>query len=77
MKRYGIRQGNISFFIKLKSLESIKIPEFVPDFDPGMVISLNILTQLESQLLNCIKKRSDISEEELLPFQEKNSGKAY
>jgi hypothetical protein len=58
-----------SFFMKLKSLESIIIPEFVPDFDPGLVISLNILTQLESQLLSWIKKRSSVSEEELLAFR--------
>jgi len=58
-----------SFFRKLKSLESIIIPEYAPDFDPGIVISLNILTQLESQLLDCLKKWSDISEEELIRFR--------
>jgi len=58
-----------SLFRRLKSLESITIPEFIPDFDPGLVISLNILTQIESQLLDCIKKRSVISEEELSHFR--------
>jgi hypothetical protein len=62
------KTGKFSFFRKLKSLESIIIPEFSPDFDPGFVISLNILTQLESQLINCIKKRSSVSEEEMLRF---------
>jgi len=58
-----------SFLKKLKSLESITIPEYTPDFEPGLVISLNILTQLESQLLDCLKRRSDICEEELFRFR--------
>jgi len=63
------KTGKFSLFRKLKSLESITIPEFSLDFDPGFIISLNILTQLESQLLNCIKKRSAISEEEIFRFR--------
>lgn len=58
-----------SLFMKRKSLEGITIPEFIPDFDPGLVISLNILTQIESQLLIRIKKRLAISEEELFCFR--------
>jgi hypothetical protein len=58
-----------SFFRKLKSLESVSIPEYVPAFDPGVVISLNILTQLESRLLEWLKNRSDIKEEELFLFR--------
>jgi hypothetical protein len=53
-----------SFFSKLRSLDSISVPEFKPDFEPGMVISLNILTQLESMLIDFLKKRSKIREEE-------------
>jgi hypothetical protein len=53
----------------LKSLENIIIPEFKPDGDPGMVISLNILTQLESLLLDFLKKRSKIKEEEFNLFR--------
>ena len=66
------------FFNKLKSLESIIIPEYMPDFDPGMIISLNILTQLETRLIECLKKRSVISEDEFHRFrkeiQEKHIG---
>jgi hypothetical protein len=61
--------GNFSFFRKLKSLGSISMPEFVPAFDPGVVISLNILTQLESRLVEWLKKRSDLGEEQLLSFR--------
>jgi hypothetical protein len=67
-----------TFINKLKSLESIIIPEYIPDFDPGMVISLNLLTQLETRLIECLKKRSVISEEEFHHFrkgiQEKHIG---
>jgi hypothetical protein len=63
------KTGKFSLFRKLNSLASITIPEFTLDFDPGFIISLNILTQLESQLLNFIKKRSSVSEDEILPFR--------
>jgi hypothetical protein len=58
-----------SLFKKLKSIESIIIPEFSLDFEPGLVISLNILTQLESQLLNYLKSRSVVSNDELMLFR--------
>lgn len=63
------KTGKLSVFKKLKSLENIIIPEFKPDGDPGMVISLNILTQLESLLLDFLKKRSKIKEEEFNLFR--------
>jgi hypothetical protein len=52
-----------SFFKKMRSLDDIIVPEFKPDSNPGMVISLNILTQLESLLISYIKKKSKIKEE--------------
>jgi hypothetical protein len=58
-----------TFLRKMKSLESITIPEYSPGFDPGLVISLNIITQLESRLLDWLKKRSDISEDEFFTFR--------
>jgi hypothetical protein len=60
---------NHIFFNKLKSINSIIIPEYTPDGDPGMIISLNILTQLESLLLTFLRKRSRASEEELMSFR--------
>ena len=41
-----------SFLNRLKTLDDIVIPEYNPQSDPGMVISLNILTQLESLLID-------------------------
>jgi len=63
------KTGKYSFFNKLQSLENIIIPEYKPDFDPGMVISLNILTQLESLLIDFLRKRSKIREEEYTRFR--------
>lgn len=59
----------ISFFSKLKSISSVIVPEYVPSFDPGMVISLNILTQLESRLIGWLKRKSDVGEEEMMQFR--------
>lgn len=63
------KTGKYSFFNKLQSLESIKIPEYIPVSDPGMVISLNILTQMENLLIEFLKKRSKISDVEFLRFR--------
>ena len=54
---------------KMNALGDIIIPEFRLDFDPGMVISLNIITQLESILISYLKKKSKIKEEELYTFR--------
>jgi hypothetical protein len=61
--------GKYSFFSKLQSLADIVIPEFTPGTDPGMVISLNIITQLESLLVDFIRKRSGIAEQDLILFR--------
>lgn len=63
------KSGKYSFLKKMKSLDNICIPEFKPEGDPGMIISLNILTQLESLIIDFIKKRSKISEEEFTRFK--------
>jgi len=63
------KRGKYYFFKRLHSLDNIYVPEYKPDSDPGMVISLNILTQLESQLVAFLKKRSSIKEEEINVFR--------
>lgn len=64
-----LKSDKYSFFNKMKSLKNIIVPEYKPDGDPGMVISLNILTQLESLLIDFLKKRSKIKEEEFNLFR--------
>ncbi|HUX58670.1 MAG TPA: hypothetical protein VMV77_16995 [Bacteroidales bacterium] len=61
--------GGYFYINRLKSLRNIAIPEYLPDSDPGIVISLNILTQLESLLVDFLKKRSKINEEEFSFFR--------
>jgi hypothetical protein len=63
------KTGKFSFFNKLQSLDNIIISEYKPDYDPGLVISLNILTQLESLIVDFLKKRSEIKEEEYYFFR--------
>lgn len=51
-----------SLFKNRHLLNDIIIPEYTPEEDPGMVISLNIMTQLESQPIAFLRKRSRINE---------------
>jgi len=57
------------FLKKMKSLQSIVIPEYNPDSDPGLVISLNILTQLEALPVEFLKKRAIVKDEEYFRFR--------
>lgn len=63
------KTGSFSLFKKKLSSEALAIPEFEPSFDPGMVISLNIMTQLEAQLIDWLKKKSNTKEEDLSHFK--------
>ena len=63
------KTSKYSYFNKMRSLEDIIVPEFNCDGDPGMVISLNILTQLESLMIDYLKKRSKIEEKEFNLFK--------
>lgn len=63
--------GKRFFFNRLKSLEAIRIPGYKPQYDPGMVISLNILTQLESLPLELLRKKSVLEEDSFLKFRKK------
>lgn len=69
------KSSKYSFIKKMKSLDDISINEYIPEYDPGMVISLNILTQLESLLVDFIKKRSNVSEEDFLIFRKEIQNK--
>lgn len=60
------------FFInRLKSPDNIAIGEYEPRFDPGMVISLNILTQLEHLPLEFLKKRCGADSNAFLRFRKR------
>jgi len=63
------KTGNRTYFNRLPSLGSISIPEYLPVADPGMVISLNILTQLESLPEKLLRKKSKADEEDFMNFR--------
>ena len=69
IKELWMKAGKNSFFIKLRSLENITVPEYQPINDPGLVISLNIFTQLESLPADFIKMRAKINETDLYNFR--------
>lgn len=57
------------FINKLKSLNDIEIPEYQFFDDPGLVISLNILTQIEVLPERFLRKHTRVAEEELIRFK--------
>lgn len=64
------KRRKYSIFNRLHSIKILTVPEFATNDDPGMVISLNILTQLEFIIIEYLKKRSQIGEEEYAGFRE-------
>jgi hypothetical protein len=63
------KRRKYNFFNPFHSLDDIIVPEYKQVDDPGLVISLNILTQLESLLIRFINRRSKIKEEEINIFR--------
>ena len=61
--------GHRTFLNKLRSPDDIPVNEFQPGFETGMVISLNILTQLENLPLEFLRKRTLKNEESFLRFR--------
>ncbi len=51
------------------SLSEIVVPEFKPGFDPGLIISLNLLTQLENLPLEYIRKQAKVEDNDLVGFR--------
>jgi hypothetical protein len=69
IKEVWNKAGKRTFLNKLSSLETIVIPEYVFAEDPGMLISLNILTQLEVLPEKLLRKKSKTGDEEFLNFK--------
>jgi hypothetical protein len=63
------KAGKRAFLNRLKTIENIRIPKLDLHYDPGLVISLNILTQLEILLVEFLKKRASIGSEEYGRFK--------
>ena len=63
------KAGKRTFINKLRSIEGIEINEYSPQFSPGLVISLNIITQLESLPVALLEKKSRADENTLRNFR--------
>jgi len=78
IKEVWNKAGKRIFFNRLSSLGTILIPEYQPVEDPGLVISLNIVTQLEVLPERLLRRKSKVSDEEFVRFrkdiQEKHIG---
>lgn len=62
------KTGRFNLFRKVRTLSNILIPDYDLD-DPGLIISLNLLTQLEVLPVKFVKSRSKINEAELTAFR--------
>jgi hypothetical protein len=60
------KAGHKSFFNKLRTLDEIRITDYQPQYETGMIISLNIFTQLESMPLELLRKKAVADEEDFL-----------
>jgi hypothetical protein len=64
------KAGRRSFLNKIASLDDIMIPDYNPVEDPGLVLSLNLLTQLEYLPLKLLKAKSKAAEADFERFRE-------
>jgi len=63
------KAGGISLFKKQVKVNEIVIPEYKTNTVQGFVISLNLITQLESLLVDFLKKRIKATEEDYAAFR--------
>jgi hypothetical protein len=65
------KAGRRTIFNRLKTISDIEVNEYKPRFDPGMVISLNILTQLETLPVNLLVRKSNVNADEIINFRKR------
>jgi hypothetical protein len=58
-----------SVFRKLHSLDNIVIPELLLDGDPGLIISLNLISQLDVLPIKYLRRKAKVSEEQFEKFR--------
>jgi hypothetical protein len=63
------KTSRLPFYRKPDCLKEIVITEYKTDYDPGMVISLNILSQLEVLPVKYLMRKSNANESELRAFR--------
>jgi hypothetical protein len=60
-----------NFFRRKPDFNSLPVPNFRPDFDPGLVISLNLITQLEARPVSMIGAEYGIRARDLAVLRQK------
>lgn len=75
IREVWVKAGKRTLLNRLKSLDDIIVPEYVPFEDPGLVISLNILTQLETLPERLLRRKAKADENEFLDFRKKVQAK--
>jgi hypothetical protein len=63
------KTSGFSLLRKTLKLNDIVIPDYKPAGDQGMVISLNLITQLESLIIDFLKKKINATDEEYYAFR--------
>lgn len=58
------KSAGFRLFRKEMQPDDLNVPDFDFDFDPGLVVSLNLLTQLENLPLEFLKKKTKLKDEE-------------
>jgi uncharacterized UPF0146 family protein len=61
--------GKLPFYRKLTTLKDIVVPVYELHNDPDLVISLNILSQLDVLPVEFLRRRSKVKEEEIIRFR--------
>jgi hypothetical protein len=75
IKEVWSKTQRYSFLKRMRDFSEISVPLYKPDFEPGMVISLNILTQLENLPLEYLKKKSWAGEDQFSAFRKEIQAK--
>jgi hypothetical protein len=65
------KAAKVPFFRKIDTIEDIIVPGYGFKEDPGLVISLNILSQLDVLPVEFLKKRSKVNEDAFFRFRKK------
>lgn len=65
------KAGKLPFYRKLRLPGDINVPEYLPGGNPGLIISLNILSQLDVLPLRFLRKKAYADESELNKLREK------
>jgi hypothetical protein len=71
VKEVWKKAGKRTWFNRLPTLGDIIVPDYIPERDPGLVISVNLITQLETLPERLLRRKTKAREEEYEDFRRK------